>query len=303
MEPHGGTSTSALLGTLALLVAILVRCGTVPVHSWVLDWFENASFGNAVLYLTPLVGVYAAVRLVLPIAPEWMLRSIGTISLVTAVYAAAMSTIQRDMRRFYAFFFLSHASMVMVGLELVDSISLTGALSLWFSVSLSMAGFGLTLRALEARFGRLALTDFHGLYDNSPALAVCFLVSGLACVGFPGTLGFVSLDLLVEGATEANFYFGIAVIIAAALNSIAVMRAYSLLFTGARHASTVSLEVGLRERIAVVTLTALIFAGGLLPQPGLTTREHAAEKIMRERAMHIEAAESSANHVHVDEVE
>ncbi len=50
-----------------LLVAILVRCGTVPAHCWVTDWFEHASPGIAMLFVVPLSGVYAAVRLVLPI--------------------------------------------------------------------------------------------------------------------------------------------------------------------------------------------------------------------------------------------
>ena len=50
--------------------------------------------------------------------------------------------------------------------------------------------------------GRLSLADFHGLYDHSPALAVCFLVTGLASVGFPGTLGFVATELLVDGAVD-----------------------------------------------------------------------------------------------------
>ena len=51
------------------LLAILVRCGTVPAHCWVTDWFEHASPGIGLLYVIPLSGVYAAVRLVLPIAP------------------------------------------------------------------------------------------------------------------------------------------------------------------------------------------------------------------------------------------
>ena len=55
------------------MAAILVRCGTVPAHCWVTDWFEHASFGIALLFVTPLTGVYAAVRLVLPIAPDWVL--------------------------------------------------------------------------------------------------------------------------------------------------------------------------------------------------------------------------------------
>ena len=228
-----GRSAPPTWATVLLMAAILVRCGTVPAHCWVTDWFEHTSFGIAMLFVTPLAGVYAAVRLVLPIAPDWVLQSIGLASLVTAVYAAGMAVIQRDCRRLFANLFLSHASLVLVGLELHTEISLTASLCLWFSVILSLGGFGLTIRAMEARFGRLSLTEYQGLYQHSPALAVCFLLTGLACVGFPGTLGFISTELLVDSAVEVSPYVGIAVVTAAALNGIAVVRAYLLIFTGA----------------------------------------------------------------------
>ncbi|MBL8799559.1 MAG: oxidoreductase, partial [Planctomycetia bacterium] len=257
--------------TAALLAAVLIRCGTVPFHCWLTDWFEHASFGNALLFVTPLPGVYAAFRLVLPIAPDWVLQSIGAFSLLTAVYAAGMAVVQQDARRFFAYLSLSHAALVLVGLELHTAVSLTGALALWVSAALSLTGLGLTIRALEARFGRLSLRDFRGLYDHSPALAVCFLTTGLASVGYPGTLGFVAGELLVEGAVQANLLVGLAVALAAALNGIAIVRAYFLLFTGARHASTVSLAITPRERFAVLTLAALILGGGLFPQPGIAS--------------------------------
>jgi NADH-quinone oxidoreductase subunit M len=281
---EGGHPTQTAWATIPLLAAILVRCGTVPAHCWVTDWFEHASFGNALLFVTPLTGVYAAVRLVLPGAPDWVLQTIGLVSLITAVYAAAMAVVQRETRRFYAYLFLSHASLVLIGLELVTSTCLTGALCLWFSIMLSLGGFGLVLRALEARFGKLSLTDFHGLYEHSPSLAVCFLVTGLASVGFPGTVGFIATDLLVDGAVEANLYVGLAVIAAGALNGIAVVRVYLLLFTGTRHASTVTASIGPRERIAVLTLSILTLGGGLFPQPGVASRHRAAENLLKERA-------------------
>ena len=262
------SSDAAQLGTALLMAAILVRCGTIPAHCWVTDWFEHASLGIAILYVVPLSGVYAAVRLVLPIAPEWVLRSIGLMSLATALYAAGMATVQREARRFYTYVFLSHASLVLVGLELRTSLSLTASLCLWFSVILSLGGFGLAMRALEARFGRLSLVNYHGLYGHSPTLAICFLLTGLACVGFPATIGFISTELLVDSAVEVSPFVGIAVVAAAALNGIAIVRAYLLLFTGARHVSTVSLEIGLRERLAVLTLATLILGGGLFPQLG-----------------------------------
>jgi NADH-quinone oxidoreductase subunit M len=269
--------------TAPLLAAILVCCGTVPTHCWLTDWFEHASFGIALLYVTPLSGVYAAVRLVLPIAGDWVLTSIGVISIATALYAAGMATIQRESRRFFAYLFLSHASLVLVGLELHNNLSLTGALSLWFSVILSVGGFGLSLRAIESRFGRLSLTDYHGLYEHTPTLAVCFLLTGLASVGFPATIGFISTELLVDGTIKANAFVGVAVVAATALNGIAVLRAYFRLFTGARHVSTVSLRIGLRERMAVLALTALILGGGLFPQAGVSSRQRAAQEILDNR--------------------
>jgi NADH-quinone oxidoreductase subunit M len=222
--------------------------------------------------------------LVLPIAPDWVLGSIGIFSLVTALYAAAMACVQREARRFFAYLFLSHASLVLVGLELHTSISLTGCLALWISVALSLGGLGLTIRALEARFGRLSLANFRGLYEQSPALAVCFLITGLASVGFPGTLGFVATELLVDGAVEADLATGLAVVVAAAINGIAVLRVYFLLFTGARHASTISLAIRPRERFAVLTLSALILGGGLVPQLGIASRYRAAVEILSRRA-------------------
>jgi NADH-quinone oxidoreductase subunit M len=293
VDTAGDRHAQTAWATVPLFAAILVRSGAVPVHCWVTDWLENASFGNALLYVTPLAGVYLAVRLVLPIAPDWVLRGIGLVSLVTAVYAAGMAAVQRDTRRFFAYLFLSHASLVLVGLELHTPIALTGSMCLWLSAALSLAGFGLVLRALEARVGRVSLTDFHGLYEHSPTLAVCFLMTGLGSVGFPGTSGYVAAELLVDGAIEANLYVGLGVVVASALNGIAVVRAYFLIFTGKRHASTVSLDVSPRERAAFLTVVALILVGGLFPQPIVSSRHRAAESILKDREAHVPRSESN----------
>ena len=105
------------------MAAILVAAARAA-HCWLTDWFEHASFGNALLYAT-LVGVYAAIRLVMPIAPDWVLQAISILSLITAVYAAGMAIVQREVRRFFAYLFLSHTSLVLVRTELLTANSLT----------------------------------------------------------------------------------------------------------------------------------------------------------------------------------
>jgi NADH-quinone oxidoreductase subunit M len=275
--------TPSLAGVALLTAAVLIRCGIVPAHCWMTDLFEKATFGTALLFVTPMVGVYAAVRLLLPVAPEGALRTMALVSLLTAVYAAGMALVQREARRFFCYLFLSHSSLVLVGLEIATPIGLTGALCLWISVGLALTGFGLTLRAVEARQGSISLRSYHGLYEHTPSLAGFFLITGLASIGFPGTIGFVGAELLLEGAVDVYPYVGFAVVLAGALNGIAVIQAYFRVFSGRRFDVTVSLRSRLPERLAVLGLTVLILGGGLIPQPGLASRHRAALRVIETR--------------------
>src|SRR5262249_15965061 len=45
VQRDGHSSTPEWWVTFPLLAAILLRCGTVPAHCWLTDWFEHASPG------------------------------------------------------------------------------------------------------------------------------------------------------------------------------------------------------------------------------------------------------------------
>ncbi|OYP30424.1 proton-conducting transporter membrane subunit [Rhodopirellula sp. MGV] len=267
-----------------LTFAGLLRTGIVPLHCWMTDLFEKASFGTALLFVAPMTGAYAMMRLVLPIAPEWALQSIAIVSLITAVYAGGMALVQTEARRFFCYLFLSHSSLVLVGLELATPIGLTGGLCVWLSVGLALGGFGLTLRCVEARTGQIDLKRYHGLYENMPTLAAFFLLTGLASIGFPGTIGFIGTELLIEGAVDVYPLVGMAVVVAAALNGIAILQAYFKIFTGTRHHESFCLRSRFAEKVAVMILTVLIIGGGLYPQLGVASRYHAASELLRDRS-------------------
>lgn len=284
----------SLSATGVLLMASLLRAGVIPVHPWLTDLFEKASFGTALLFVTPMTGAYAVMRLVLPVAPTWAMQSIAILSLVTAVYAAGMALVQVDMRRFFCYLFLSQSSLVLAGLEISNVIGMTGALCVWLSVGLSLGGFGLILRVVEARIGAVSLDCYYGLHDHMPLLASLFLLTGLSSIGFPGTLGFVGMELLVEGTVEFYPLVGIAVVFAAALNGIAILRTYFHLFTGTRHVATISLKPRKAEKLAALILSLLVLGGGLWPQPGVQSRYHAADALLklREQAISTHSPES-----------
>jgi len=266
-----------------LTFGALIRSGIAPVHCWMTDLFDRASFGTAMLTVAPMPGAYAIMRLVLPVAPTWAMQAIAIVSLVTAVYAASMAVVETDSRRLYCYLFLSHSSLVLAGLELVTTIGLTGALCLWISIGLSLGGLGLVLRSIESRVGRVDLARYNGLYDHAPMLAGLFLLTGLASIGFPGTIGFVGIELMIEGAAAVSPIVGGAVVVATALCGIAIIRAYFRIFTGTQVTSPISLAAKPSERIAVIVLTFLILGGGLFPQPGVSSRHHAAEHLISRR--------------------
>ena len=269
--------------TLALYIlacGILIRCGCFPLHSWIPDLVSKLSFGTGLLQTTPLIGIYLMVRLVLPIASTDLLHNIGYLLMASVIYAAGLTLVQVEARKFFSFTFIGLSGLAMLGIIVPTRLGVAAGLCLWLSLSTALTGFGLTIRALESRVGRIRLDQFHGLYDQVPMFAVFFLITGLASVGFPGTVGFAGIELLLESMAESYPGIGLIIVLGAALYGIAIMFAYFRMFTGKHHVSIISLTARGNEKAAILALTSLILACGILPDPFVKTRLNAVEAIL-----------------------
>jgi NADH-quinone oxidoreductase subunit M len=256
-----------------------------PFHAWVPEIFDRGRLGPAVLFSAPQLGAYATVVLVVPRAPGGALYLVAILALVTAVYGAALALWQADARRACGYLFVSQSALVMVGLECESSLALTGSLVLWISSGLAFAGIARCVLVLEARRGRLDLRQYHGGYEQMPLVAISFLVLGLACTGFPGTLGFIGEELLVDGALRTRPILGMLVVLAGALTGLAVLRMYFSLFCG-KSASGIGLPIRRREALAFASVAGILIATGIAPHPIVSSRHGASERILEQRAHH-----------------
>jgi NADH-quinone oxidoreductase subunit M len=268
---------------IAITLGIVLRKAIIPFHQWLPELFERGPLGHVIAFCAPQVGAYASLRLLAPAAPQELLMALGAAALVTAVYGACLACGQRSFRGVYAGLFLGQTSLVFAGLQCTSEVGLTGALALWVSGGLALTGLGLTVWALEARRGRMNLDVYHGGYERSPMLATCFLLFGLTSCGFPGTLGFISEELLLEGTTHAHPHVGILAAVAASINGITVMRTYFRLFCGSRQHHPVSQSLRPRERMAVLALVAILLGCGLWPQPFVDNRAEFAKTVIHQR--------------------
>ena len=273
-------------GMWLIVIAALVRKGIVPFHAWVPEVFDRGLLGPSILFNAPQVGAYITVVLIVPRASPDMLRTIAILALGTAVYGAALALVQTSARRACGYLFMSQSALVMAGLDCTSSSALAGGLLVWLSAGLAFAGLARSVLVLEARRGRLDLTKYHGGYERMPVLAVSFLAMGLACTGFPGTLGFVGQELLVDGAVDAFPVMGFAVVIASALTGLAVVRMYFSLFCGPSDVLARSgLPLGLtrREAWTFVALVITLIGFGIAPRSLVDSRFAASDDILRLR--------------------
>jgi NADH-quinone oxidoreductase subunit M len=277
-------------GMWLVVIAALVRKGIVPFHAWVPEVFDHGRLGPAILFNAPQLGAYMTVVLIVPRASPEMLRVIALLALGTAVYGAALALVQRSARRACGYLFMSQSALVMAGLDCTSVTALAGGLLVWLSAGLAFAGLARCVLVLEARRGRLDLTTYHGGYDRMPVLAITFLAMGLACTGFPGTLGFVGQELLVDGAVDVFPVMGFAVVIASALTGLAVLRMYFSLFCGRPDAvAHPSLRLGLKPREAwtFVALVATLVGLGIVPRPLADSRFDASAEILKLRQQRV----------------
>jgi len=283
-------------GMWLIVIAALIRKGIVPFHAWLPEVFDHGRLGPAILFNAPQLGAYMTVVLIVPRASPEMLRLIAILALGTAVYGAALALVQSSARRACGYLFMSQSALVMAGLDCTSVTALAGGLVVWLSAGLAFAGLARCVLVLEARRGRLDLTMYHGGYERMPLLAISFLCMGLACTGFPGTLGFVGQELLVDGAVDVFPVMGFAVVIASALTGLAVLRMYFSLFCGATDATARSgARFGLtpREAWTFVALVVTLIGFGTAPRPLVESRVKASDEILRLRQIRLLGDRSS----------
>lgn len=282
-EPGGGPVGNA--GGWLVALAVLMRDGIVPFHSWYPAIFSGAPMSMAIAVTMPQVGAYTAVRLLIGHADHGSgvaqeLVVVSQLALVTAVYGGALAVVQRDLRGLIGTLAMSQSAMVLAGLAGKLPMELNGAFCVWISSGLALTGIALVAWALESRAGPLSLETPQGRFRDAPTLAAFFLLFGLASIGLPGTLSFVADDLIVSGSLDEQLHAGLMVIAATVLSGIAVLRGWFMIFGGPAAVDGPRHQILPRERVAFVGLLVPLFFLGIYPAPLVQTLERAAEQLL-----------------------
>jgi NADH-quinone oxidoreductase subunit M len=285
-----GLSTPAQEWILVLLgLSVVARKGMFPLHSWVPALVERGSVAVGTQILGAHAGVLLLLRLALPLLPEASRVSMWLIAgaaFVSALHGATAALGERNLRRTLGLVAVSQSSLILAGVTTMNPAGVSGALLQCIGFSLALAGVLWAAHFVEVRTGTLDMGRLGGLAGKAPLAAGLFLVCAAALVGLPGSIGFVSDDLLIHGVLTARPAGVLLLLGATALNAITLFRAYVSTFLGRPRGRERTLgpvpipDLLPRERWLLVGLLVLMVGGGTFPGVLLDLRAHGVSVLL-----------------------
>ena len=268
LEHFAGSATGGMLAFALLVAAVMLRKGVVPAHAWLVD-ASTAGLLPTLMLMNGHLGAWLVFRVVLPVFPAAMALEaslLANLALATALYAAVRGVAELRTRHVVVLVTLSQSACILAGIEARDEVGFSAALlHMWVTGAASVA-LGAVVEAAEARGALGTLASAQGLGLRWPRLATVAVLASLALVGLPGTLGFISEDLLIQASLEASPQVGILMPLSTAINAIVLLRLCSRVFMGTRPSAALSTPDALRrEWWPLVGLLASLVMAGILP--------------------------------------
>jgi multicomponent Na+:H+ antiporter subunit D len=223
--PHGLTTTVAML----FLIAFGIKAAAFPLFFWLPASYHTPPVAVSAIFsaLLTKVGVYSLMRtftLLFVQDSDYTHALILVIAALTMVTGVLGAVAQIDFRRLLAFHIVSQIGYLLMGLGLLTTAGLAGAVYFMIHVILAKSALFLVSGVVNRLRGTYDLKKLGGLYGPEPWLAILFLIPALSLAGIPPLPGFFAKLALIRAALAIEQY----AIVAAAL-SVSILTLFSMI--------------------------------------------------------------------------
>jgi NADH-quinone oxidoreductase subunit M len=259
-----------------LFIGFAVKLPMFPLHTWLPDAHTDAPTAVSVMLAGVLIkmGGYGMIRLCVSMFPaqaKQYAQILIILALVGIIYGAAVTMVQKDIKRLIAYSSISHMGYVLLGIFALGEVSLTGAALQMFShgivTGLLFAMAGLVIHNIEVR----DLSKLGGLGRQVPIIAAVFAIAGLASLGLPLTSGFAAEFLIFLGSYTSGVVAHLNVYTIVAIIGVVLTAGYILWMLQQAFYGPVKPEfdhvkdADRLEKVYMFALVAVIIAAGVYP--------------------------------------
>lgn len=283
-----GTEVLVFSGLALLLVGLAFKVAAVPFHMWTPDVYQGAP--------APVTGFMAAGSKVAGFAV--LLRALYTgfhelvtdwqpiliaLAVVTMIFGSVVAVAQTNVKRMLAYSSIAHSGFLLVGVIAANQRGLSGALFYLGSYSFVIVGsFAVIYAVGRAGESRVELSDYRGLWNRQPFMAVALAVMLVSLAGVPPTAGFWAKLEVFLAAVEAG---QVPLVVAALLSSVVAvffyLRVIVMMFLQEEEWTKEVPDTGATSGLAAAIGLAVVAVLGVYPTPLLDFARQASLVLFR----------------------
>jgi len=269
IELFSGSPWNAMTVVCILLfIGAMGKSAQAPLHVWLPDSMEGPTPISALIHAATMVtaGIFMVARMS-PLfeLSETALAVVITIGAITAFFMGLLGIVQNDIKRVVAYSTLSQLGYMTVALGAsAYSAAIFHLMTHAFFKALLFLAAGSVIIAMHHEQD---IRKMGGLRKYMPITYWTALIGSLALIGFPGSGGFFSKDLLIEAVHESHwqsepFVFWLAypaVLLGVFVTALYTFRMFFLVFHGEERMDAET-KSHLHETPWVVTVPLILLA-------------------------------------------
>ncbi|WP_319588758.1 NADH-quinone oxidoreductase subunit M [uncultured Desulfobulbus sp.] len=285
----GGATTFQHLLFWGLFIGFAIKVPIFPFHTWLPDAHVEAPTAISVILAGVLLkmGGYGILRFNYPLLPEVgaapaVMYFLALLGVVNIIYGAFCALGQTDFKRMVAYSSVSHMGYVLLGIAVLKSEAVNGAIFQMFAHGISSAMMFTLVGVLYERAHHREIARFGGIAVQMPVYFSLAVIGFFASLGLPTMIGFIGEVMVFLGAFAYNPWITAFATLGMLLTAAYILWTMQRVYLGpAKPQHDKFSDCGPWEMISLVPMAAAAILFGVLPSIALKIFSTSTEVFMK----------------------